>query len=79
MAHALNLLFQDWGAAPSISCVVADAQNIVKFISTPLAPFQKHASISSQGLNLLTLATTQFATYFFDVKQTLKQIVINMD
>jgi hypothetical protein len=42
MAHALNLLFQDWGLSQWASAVVEDAQKIVKFIRArhvPLALF----------------------------------------
>jgi hypothetical protein len=49
---------------------VEDAQKIIKFIRlhhVPLALFRKHAAISAQGLSLLNLGRTQFATNFLMV------------
>jgi hypothetical protein len=87
MAHALNLLLQDWGLPQWASSVVEDAQKIVKFIRArhvPLALFRKHAVIHAQGLSLLSPGATRFATNFLmvarilDVKEALKQIVIDV-
>jgi hypothetical protein len=87
MAHALNLLLQDWGLPQWTSSVVEDTQKIVKFIRArhvPLALFRKHAAIHAQGLSLLSPGATRFATNFFmiakvlDVKEALKQIVIDV-
>jgi hypothetical protein len=59
--------------------MVEDAQKIVKFIRAchvPLALVCKHAAIHAQGLSLLSLGATQFATNFlmfdrvFNVKGT---------
>jgi hypothetical protein len=50
MAHALNLLLQDWGLPQWASSVVKDAQKIVKFIRARhvyLALCRKHAVIHS--------------------------------
>jgi hypothetical protein len=48
MAHALNLLFQDWGLPQWTSFIVEDVQKIVRFIRAcyvPLALFRKHVAI----------------------------------
>jgi hypothetical protein len=88
MAHALNLLFQDWGLSQWASSVVEDAQKIVKFIRArhvPLALFRKHAAIYAQGLSLLNPNATRFATNFLmvarilDVKEALKQTVTDVE
>jgi hypothetical protein len=87
MAHALNLLLQDWGLPQSASSIVEDAQKIVKFIRARhilLALFRKHAAIHAQGLNLLSLGTTRFAINFFmvarvlDVTEALKQTITDI-
>jgi hypothetical protein len=88
MAHALNLLLQDWGLPQWASSVVEDAQKIVRFIRArhvPLALFCKHAAIHAKGLSLLSPCATRFATNFLmvarilDVKEALKQIVTNIE
>jgi hypothetical protein len=88
MAHALNLLFQDWDLPQWAISVAEDAQKIVKFIracNVPLALFRKHAAIHAQGLSLLSLGTIRFATNFFmvarvlDVKKALKQTVTDVE
>jgi hypothetical protein len=84
MAHALNLLLQDWGLLQWTSSVVEDARKIVRFIRArhvPLALFRKHAAIHAKGLSLFSPGTTRFATNFLmvarvlDVKEVLKQTV----
>jgi hypothetical protein len=81
MAHALNLLLQDWGLSQWASSVVEDTQKIVRFIRArhvPLALFCKHAAIHAKGLSLLSPGATRFVTNFFmvarvlDVKEALK-------
>jgi hypothetical protein len=88
MAHALNLLLQDWGLPQWASSVVEDAQKIVRFIRAhhvPLALFHKHAAIHAIGLSLVSPGATRFATNFFmvarvlDVKEALKQIVTDVE
>jgi hypothetical protein len=88
MAHALNLLFQDWGLPQWASSVVEDAQKIVRFIRAhhvPLALFRKHATIHAKGLSLLSPGATRFATNFLmvsrvlDVKEELKQTIIDVE
>jgi hypothetical protein len=88
MAHALNLLLQDWGSPLWASFVVEDAQKIVRFIRLRhvlLALFRKHAVIHAQRLSLLSLGAMQFATNFLmvarvlDVKEVLKQTVIDVE
>jgi hypothetical protein len=88
MAHALNLLLQDWGLPQWASSLVEDAQKIVRFIRThhvPLALFRKHVVIHAKGLSLLSPDTTWFATNFLmvarvlDVKEVLKQIVTDVE
>jgi hypothetical protein len=88
MAHALNLLLQDWGLPQWASFVIEDPQKIVRFIRArhvPLALFCKHAAIHSQGLSLLSPGATRFATNFFmvarvlNVKETLKQTVTDVE
>ena len=88
MAHALNILLQDWGLLQWASSVVEDAQKIVRFIRARhvlLALFCKHAAIHAKGLSQLSLGTTQFATNFLmvarvlDVKEVLKQTVTNVE
>jgi hypothetical protein len=88
MAHALNLLLQDWGLPQGTSSVVKDAQKIVRFIRArhvPLALFRKHATIHAKGLSLLSLGATRFATNFhmvsrvFVVKEALKQTVTDVE
>jgi hypothetical protein len=88
MAHALNLLLQDWGLPQWTSFVVEDAQKIVSFIRArhvPLALFCKHATIHAKGLSLLSPGATRFATNFLivarvlDVKEALKQTVTNVE
>jgi hypothetical protein len=87
MAHALNLLLQDWGLPQWASSVVEDAQKIVRFIRAchvPLAIFRKHATIHAKGLSLLSPGATRFATNFLmvarvlDVKEALKQTVTDV-
>jgi hypothetical protein len=84
MAHALNLLLQDWGLPQWASSVIEDAQKIVRFIKARhvlLAFFCKHATIHAKGLSLLSPGATRFATNFLmvarvlDVKEALKQTV----
>ena len=88
MAHALNLLLQDWGSPKWASSIVEDAQKIVRFIRAhhvPLALFCKHAAIHAKGLSLLNPGTTRFATNFLmvgrvlDVKEALKQTITNVE
>jgi hypothetical protein len=88
MAHALNLLLQDWGLPQWASSIVEDAQKIIRFIKAchvPLALFRKHAAIHAQGLSLLSPGATQFATNFlmvariFNVKEALKQTVTDVE
>jgi hypothetical protein len=88
MAHALNLLLQDWGLSQWASSVVEDAQKIVRFIRAhhvPLALFRKHATIHAKGLSLLSPGATRFATNFLmvarvlDVKEALKQTVTDVE
>jgi hypothetical protein len=88
MAHALNLLLQDWGLSQWASSVVEDAQKIVRFIRArhiPLALFRKHATIHTQGLSLLSPNVTRFATNFLmvtrvlNVKEVLKQTVTDVE
>jgi hypothetical protein len=88
MAHALNLLLQDWGSPLWASFVVGDSQKIVKFkrlCHVPLALFQIHAAIHTQGLSLLSLGATWFATNFLmvakvlEMKEALKQIVTDVE
>jgi hypothetical protein len=88
MAHALNLLLQDWGLSQWVSSVVEDAQKIVRFIRArhiPLALFRKHAAIHAKGLSLLSPGATRFATNFLmvarvlDVKEALKQTVTDVE
>jgi hypothetical protein len=88
MAHALNLLLQDWGLPQWASSVVEDAQKIVKFIRArhvPLALFCKHATIHAKGLSLLSLGATLFATNFLmvarvlNVKEALKQTITDIE
>jgi hypothetical protein len=88
MAHALNLLLQDWDLPQWASSVVEDAQKIVSFIRArhvPLALFRKHAAIHAKGLSLLSPSTTRFATNFLmvarilDVKEALKQTVTDVE
>jgi hypothetical protein len=88
MAHALNLLFQDWGLPQWASSVVEDAQKIVRFIRArhvPLALFRKHATIHAKGLSLLSPGATRFATNFLmvarvlDMKEALKQTVTDVE
>jgi hypothetical protein len=87
MAHALNLLLQDWGLPQWASFVVKDAQKIVRFIKAshvPLGLIYKHAAIHAQGLSLLSPGAIWFATNFFmvarvlDVKEVLKQTVTDV-
>jgi hypothetical protein len=88
MAHALNLLLQDWGLPQWASSVVEDAQKIIRFIRArhvPLALFHKHAAIHAKGLSLLSPGTIRFATNFLmvarvlDVKEALKQTVTDVE
>jgi hypothetical protein len=88
MAHALNLLLQDWGLPQWASSVVEDAQKIIRFIRArhvPLALFRKHATIHAKGLSLLSPGITRFATNFLmvarvlDVKEALKQTVTDVE
>jgi hypothetical protein len=88
MAHALNLLLQDWGLPQWASSVVEDAQKIIRFIRArhvPLALFRKHATIHAKGLSLLSPSATRFATNFLmvarvlDVKEALKQTVTDVE
>jgi hypothetical protein len=88
MAHALNLLLQDWGSPEWASSIVEDAQKIVRFIKArhvPLALFRKHAAIHAGGLSLLSPGATRFATNFLmvarvlDVKEALKQTVTDVE
>jgi hypothetical protein len=88
MAHALNLLLQDWGLPQWASSVVEDAHKIVRFIRArhvPLALFRKHATIHAKGLSLLSPGATRFATNFLmvarvlDVKEALKQTVTDVE
>jgi hypothetical protein len=88
MAHALNLLLQDWGLPQWASSVVEDAQKIVRFIKAchvPLALFRKHAAIHAKGLSLLSPGATRFATNFLmvarvsNVKEALKQTVTDVE
>jgi hypothetical protein len=88
MAHALNLLLQDWGLPQWASFVVEDAQKIVRFIRArhvPLALFPKHAAIHAKGLSLLSPGATRFATNFLmvarvlNVKEALKQTVTDVE
>jgi hypothetical protein len=88
MAHALNLLLQDWGLPKWASSIVEDAQKIVKFIRArhvPLALFRKHAAIHAQGLSLLSPGATRFATNFLmvtrilNMKEALKQTVTDVE
>jgi Protein of unknown function (DUF 659)/hAT family C-terminal dimerisation region len=88
MAHALNLLLQDWSSADWASSIVEDAQKIVKFIRArhiPLALFRKHAAIHARGLSLVSPTATRFATNFLmvdrllDVKEALKQTVSDVE
>jgi hypothetical protein len=65
MAHALNLMLQDWDLPCWTSSLVEDAQKIVKFIRfchVPLVLFRKHAVILAQGLSFLSPSMTRFAT-----------------
>jgi hypothetical protein len=87
MAHAVNLLLQDWGLLHWACSVVEDAQKIVKFVKlrhAPLALFRKHAAIHAQGLSLLSPGATRFATNFLmvvgvlEVMEALKQTVIDV-
>jgi hypothetical protein len=88
MAHALNLLLQDWDLPQWASSIVEDAQKIVWFIRAchvPLALFCKHATIHAKGISLLSPGATRFATNFLmvarilDVKETLKQTVTDVE
>jgi hypothetical protein len=88
MAHALNLLLQDWGLPQWASSIVEDAQKIVRFIKArhvPLALFHKHAAIHAKGLSLLSPGATRFATNFLmvarvlDMKEALKQTVTDVE
>jgi hypothetical protein len=86
MAHALNLLLQDWGLPQWASFVVEDAHKIVRFIRARHVPlFRKHAAIHAKGLSLLSPSATRFATNFLmvarvlDVKEALKQIVTDVE
>ena len=88
MAHALNLLLQDWGSFEWASSIVEDAYKIVRFIRAchiPLAFFYKHATIHARGLSLLSLGATQFVTNFLmvarvlDMKEALKQTVTDVE
>jgi hypothetical protein len=88
MAHALNLLLQDWGLPQWISSMVEDAQKIVRFIRAHhvlLALFCKHVAIHAKGLSLLSPGATRFATNFLmvarvlDMKEALKQTVTNVE
>jgi hypothetical protein len=71
MAHALNLLLQDWGLPQWASSDVEDAQKIIRFIRARLALFRKHATIHAKGLSLLSPSTTRFATNFLMVARVL--------
>ena len=88
MAHALNLLLQDWGSPLWANFVVDDIRKIIKFIRlhhVTLALSRKHATIHPQGLSLLNPGATWFATNFlivarvFDMKVALKQIVTDLE
>ena len=88
MAHALNLLLQDWGLSQWASSIVEDAYKIVRFMKAsdvPLALFHKHATIHIQGLSLLSPGAARFVTNFLmvarilDVKEALKQIVTDIE
>jgi hypothetical protein len=88
MAHALNLLLQDWGLPQWASSVVEDVQKIVRFIRARhilLALFCKHAAIHAKGLSLLSPGAARFATNFLmvarvlDVKEALKQTVTDVE
>jgi hypothetical protein len=68
--------------------LVEDAQKIVKFIRpchVPLALFLKYVAILAQGLSLLSLGVTWFATNILmvarvlNVKEALKQIVTDVE
>jgi hypothetical protein len=74
MAHALNLLLQDWGLPQWVNSIFEDAQKIVRFIRArhvPLTFFRKHAAIHAQGWSLLSLGATRFATNFLMVARVL--------
>jgi hypothetical protein len=88
MAHTLNLLFQDWGLSRWACSVVEDPQKIVKFVRlhyVSLALFCKHIAILTQGLSLLSLGATWFATNLFmvsrvlDMKEALIQTVTDVE
>jgi hypothetical protein len=88
MAHALNLLLQDWGLPQWANFVVEDAQKIVKFRRAhhvSLALFRKHVTIHVQGLSLLSPGATRFASNFLmvarvlDVKEALKQTITDLE
>jgi hypothetical protein len=88
MAHALNLLLQDWGLSQWASSMVEDAQKIVRFIRArhvPLALFRKHAAIHAKGLSMLSPGAIRFGTNFLmvarvlDVKEALKQTVTDLE
>ena len=88
MAHALNLLLQDWDLSQWANYVVKDAQKIVKFRRARhvlLVLFHKHVAIHAQGLSLLSPSVTRFAINFFmvarilDMKDMLKQTIIDLE
>jgi hypothetical protein len=88
MAHALNLLLQDWGLPQCSSFVVEDAQKIVRFIRArhvPLALFRNHAAIHAKWLSLLSPGATRFVTNFLmvarvlNMKEALKQTVTDVE
>ena len=88
MAHALNLLLQDWNSLEWASSIIKDAQKILGFIKAHhvlLALFCKHATIHARGLSLLSPGAIQFATNFLmvawalNVKEVLKQTVTNVE
>ena len=88
MAHALNLLLQDWDLHQWASSVVEDTQKIVKFIKArhvSLVLFRKHATIHAQRLSLLSPGATRFVTNFLmvarvlDLKEALKQTIIDVE
>jgi hypothetical protein len=65
MAHALNLLNQDWGLPQWACSIVEDAQKIIRFIRARhvlLALSCKHAAIHALGLSLLSPGAIRFAT-----------------
>ena len=82
VAHAMDLLLEDWGKATWIKETVEKAKLLVKFVKKchmPLAVFRKHEA----KFSLLMHGQTRFASHFImidrllNVKEALEQTVVD--